>query len=91
MSIHLPVVCVEADVLLRDGEAAGGAAPVRADADPAAEVRHAPPGLVIQNLHPEVSRLARALKICPSMVMVIFADKHPIILGAFNKYCENCC
>ena len=75
MSIHLPVVCVEADVLLRDGEAAGGTAPVRADADPAAEVRHAPPGLVIQNLHPEVSRLARALKIRPSMV--IFADKNP--------------
>ena len=82
MSIHLPVVCVEADVLLRDGEAAGGAAPVRADADPAAEVRHAPPGLVIQNLHPEVSRLTRALKINGYLCRQESQF--------FNKYCENC-
>ncbi len=54
----LPVVGLQADVLLGDGEAAGHAAPVGVDPHPPAQVSHLPPRPQVSHLYAKVGRLA---------------------------------
>ena len=56
----LPIVSVQSDVLLGDGQAAGDAAPVGRHPDPATNICDVPACLVVQDLDPQAGGVAGA-------------------------------